>query len=209
MSEKIIFLIDFDMTISKIDSTDTLLEVHNPEDKAEFRKKFKTDAITMREYIKYGLESLNITKEEFLKTLEKITIDESFIDFVNSGVNFRIVSAGTKLNISGSLIKYNLNLDEYIISNDINFEGNKITVTNPYLDKEMYYGVDKKEIVNNFQNEGYKVYFVGDGPSDYRAMEVADFVFVRKGMRAVKFCQENNIKFKEFDNFNEILNYKN
>lgn len=205
MSEKKIFLIDFDMTISYIDSTDTLLETHNPEDKTEFRKKFKTDQITMREYIKYGLESLNITKEEFLKTLEKITIDETFIDFTKSGVDFRIVSAGTKLNISGSLLKYNLNIDDKIISNDIEFDGNKITVLNPYLDKEMYYGVDKKEIVKKFQNEGYKVYFVGDGPSDYRAMEVADYVFVRKGMRAVKFCQENNIDFKEFNNFNEIL----
>ena len=39
-------------------------------------------------------------------------------------------------------------------------------------------------------------------------METADFVFVRKGTRAVKFCLEENIDFLEFDNFNEILEWE-
>ena len=206
--KKEIFLIDFDITISKIDSTDTLLGSHNPVLRDENRKKYRNNEITMREYVKIGLESLNITKEEFLKTLRKVKIDETFVDFINSGVSFRIVSAGTKLNITGTLINYDINMTEdAIISNDIEFEGNKITVTNPFLDKEEYYGVDKKEAVENYQRQGYRVYFIGDGPSDYRAIEVADFSFIRKGTRAIKFCEENNIDFFEFDNFNEILEY--
>ena len=49
-------------------------------------------------------------------------------------------------------MKYNINLtDDDIISNDISFDGNKIKITNPFLDKEMYYGVDKKEAVENYQ----------------------------------------------------------
>ena len=206
--KKEIFLIDFDITISKIDSTDTLLGSHNPVLRDEIRKKYRNNEITMREYVKIGLESLNITKEEFLKTLRKVKIDETFVDFINSGVSFRIVSAGTKLNITGTLINYDINMTEdAIISNDIEFEGNKITVTNPFLDKEEYYGVDKKEAVENYQRQGYRVYFIGDGPSDYRAIEVADFSFIRKGTRAVKFCQENGIDFFEFDNFREILEW--
>ena len=206
--KKEIFLIDFDITISKIDSTDTLLGSHNPVLRDEIRKKYRNNEITMREYVKIGLESLNITKEEFLKTLRKVKIDETFVDFINSGVSFRIVSAGTKLNITGTLINYDINMTEdAIISNDIEFEDNKITVTNPFLDKEEYYGVDKKEAVENYQRQGYRVYFIGDGPSDYRAIEVADFSFIRKGTRAIKFCEENNIDFFEFDNFNEILEY--
>ena len=152
--KKEIFLIDFDITISKIDSTDTLLGSHNPVLRDEIRKKYRNNEITMREYVKIGLESLNITKEEFLKTLRKVKIDETFVDFINSGVSFRIVSAGTKLNITGTLINYDINMTEdAIISNDIEFEGNKITVTNPFLDKEEYYGVDKKEAVENYQRQ--------------------------------------------------------
>lgn len=206
--DKIIFLIDFDITISKKDSTDTLLEVHNKQVKNIIRTQYKSGQITMREYLKTAIESLNITREQFLETLKLIEIDESFVDFVKSGTEFKIVSAGTKLNIAGVLKNYNININEdEIISNDIHFDGDKITVTNPYLDKEGYYGVDKKEAVEKYKNEGYTVYFVGDGPSDYRAIETAHFSFIRKGTRAIKFCEENNIKYKEFDNFNEILEY--
>ena len=209
-NKKSIFLIDFDITISKKDSTDVLLETHQPEFKQELRKKYRAGEYSIREFIKYGLGSLNITKEQYIQTLqENVTIDETFIDFVKSGAEFKIVSAGARLNVQGTLLKYGINLpDSEVISNDLKFSGtdkNQITVENPFLDKEGYYGVDKKEAVENYKKKGYKTYFVGDGPSDYKALEVADFAFVRKGTRAVKFCEENGIEFFEFDNFNEIL----
>ena len=213
-NKKSIFLIDFDITISNKDSTDVLLETHQPEFKQELRKKYRAGEYSIREFIKYGLGSLNITKEQYIQTLqENVTIDETFIDFVKSGEEFKIVSAGARLNIQGTLSKYGINLpDSEVISNDLKFSGtdkNQITVENPFLDKEGYYGVDKKEAVENYKKKGYKTYFVGDGPSDYKALEVADFAFVRKGTRAVKFCEENGIEFFEFDNFNEILEWRN
>ena len=213
-NKKSIFLIDFDITISKKDSTDVLLETHQPEFKQELRKKYRAGEYSIREFIKYGLGSLNITKEQYIQTLqENVTIDETFIDFVKSGVEFKIVSAGSRLNVQGTLLKYGINLpDSEVISNDLKFDGadkNQITVENPFLDKEGYYGVDKKEAVENYKKKGYTTYFVGDGPSDYKALEVADFAFVRKGTRAVKFCEENGIEFFEFDNFNEILEWRN
>ena len=207
MNKKRIFLIDFDRTISNEDSTDVLLETHNPEFKKDLRKRYKAGKVTIRQFIKEGLSSLNITKDEYIKTLqEKVTIDESFKNFVQSGLEFRIVSAGSRLNVQGSLLGYGIDLpDEKIISNDLKFDGNKITVENPFLDKEKIYGVDKKEAVEKFKKQGYEVIYVGDGPSDYRAMEVANFVLVRKGTRAVKFCSENGINFREFESFSEIL----
>ena len=213
-NKKSIFLIDFDITISNKDSTDVLLETHQPEFKQELRKKYRAGEYSIREFIKYGLGSLNITKEQYIQTLqENVTIDETFIDFVKSGVEFKIVSAGSRLNVQGTLLKYGINLpDSEVISNDLKFDGadkNQITVENPFLDKEGYYGVDKKEAVENYKKKGYTTYFVGDGPSDYKALEVADFAFVRKGTRAVKFCEENGIEFFEFDNFNEILEWRN
>ena len=211
-NKKSIFLIDFDITISKKDSTDVLLETHQPEFKQELRKRYRAGEYSIREFIKYGLGSLNITKEQYIQTLqENVTIDETFIDFVKSGAEFKIVSAGGRLNVQGTLSKYGINLpDSEVISNDLKFSGtdkNQITVENPFLDKEGYYGVDKKEAVENYKKQGYTTYFVGDGPSDYEALEVADFAFVRKGTRAVKFCEENGIEFFEFGDFDEILKW--
>ena len=75
------------------------------------------------------------------------------------------------------------------------------------VDESMFEYKFKNPKVQKYKDEGYTVYFVGDGPSDYRAIEVADFSFVRKGTRAIKFCQENEIDLFEFENFDEILNY--
>lgn len=212
-NKKSIFLIDFDITISKKDSTDVLLETHQPEFKKELRKRYRAGEFSIREFIKNGLGSLNITKEQYIKTLqENVPIDETFINFAKSGIKFKIVSAGARLNVQGTLSKYGINLpDSEVISNDLKFNGadkNEITVENPFLDREGYYGVDKKEAVENYQKQGYITYFVGDGPSDYKALEVADFAFVRKGTRAIKFCEENGIEFFEFENFNEILEWR-
>jgi len=145
-NKKSIFLIDFDITISKKDSTDVLLEIHQPEFKQELRKKYRAGEYSIREFIKYGLGSLNITKEQYIQTLqENVTIDETFIDFVKSGAEFKIVSAGARLNVQGTLLKYGINLpDSEVISNDLKFSGtdkNQITVENPFLDEEDYYGV--------------------------------------------------------------------
>ena len=213
-NKKSIFLIDFDITISKKDSTDVLLEARQPEFKKELRKRYRAGEFSIREFIKNGLGSLNITKEQYIKTLqENVPIDETFINFAKSGIKFKIVSAGARLNVQGTLSKYGINLpDSEVISNDLKFSGtdkNEITVENPFLDKEGYYGVDKKEAVESYQKQGYITYFVGDGPSDYKALEVADFAFVRKGTRAIKFCEENGIEFFEFGDFDEILEWRN
>ena len=92
MSKKLIFLIDFDITISKRDSTDTLLSVYQPELKEDIRKKYRSGEITMKEYLQTGIESLNITKEEFLETLKLVGIDETFTDFVKSGIAPNIIA---------------------------------------------------------------------------------------------------------------------
>ena len=69
-NKKSIFLIDFDITISNKDSTDVLLEMHQPEFKQEIRKSYRAGEFSIREFIKNGLGSLNITKEQYIKTLQ-------------------------------------------------------------------------------------------------------------------------------------------
>ena len=98
MNKKEIFLIDFDITISRNDSTDTLMQVFNPEKHTEIKAKYRSGEITMREYLKDGLESLKITKEQFVDTLKLVKIDETFKHILKSGHKFKIGSAGTTLN---------------------------------------------------------------------------------------------------------------
>lgn len=207
-----IFLIDFDITISKNDSTDVLLEIHNKQKKQEILELYRNGKLTIREYIKYGLESLDLTKEEYINTLKNnVKIDDTFQYFLDNKFNYRIVSAGSNLNVLASLLGNGIEIKEdMIISNNLVFDNDKITVVNTYLDDNSYYGVDKGAIVKEFQNNGYRVIYLGDGPSDYEAAKVADYVFARSGTRLVNFCNNNNIEFLEFENFIEVVEkYKN
>ena len=207
-----IFLIDFDITISKNDSTDVLLEIHNKQKKQEILELYRNGKLTIREYIKYGLESLDLTKEEYINTLKNnVKIDDTFQYFLDNKFNYRIVSAGSNLNVLASLLGNGIEIKEdMIISNNLVFDNDKIKVVNTYLDDNSYYGVDKGAIVKGFQNNGYRVIYLGDGPSDYEAAKVADYVFARSGTRLVNFCNNNNIEFLEFENFIEVVEkYKN
>jgi len=58
-------------------------------------------------------------------------------------------------------------------------------------------------IIRKYQAEGYKVVFVGDGPTDKEAAEVADFVFA-KG-RLVEYCQAKGLPFTAFESFSDLL----
>ena len=121
-----IFLVDFDKTISFNDSTDALMKKHNPEGLRIIREKYRNKELTIMGFIKTCLESLNITKEEYLKTLgEEMKIDKTFREFAESGLDYRIVSAGSKLNVTGSLDSKEIYVDEkLILSNIVNFQKN-------------------------------------------------------------------------------------
>ncbi len=121
---KDIFLIDFDITISLNDSTDVLLEKYNVTKKEEIIALYRKGELTIREYIKYGLESLNVSKEEYVETLKQnVKVDKTFQYFLDEGFDYRIVSAGADVNVLASLQGNNIHIQESkIISNELIFE---------------------------------------------------------------------------------------
>ena len=201
-----IFLVDFDKTISYNDSTDVIMRKHNPEFLKKVRERYRNKQVGIMGFMKACLESLEISEKEYIKSLEDVKIDRTFKKFLESGFDYRIVSAGTRTNVTGSLLKENIFIDDkLIISNELSFENGKVRMEFPYADKERYFGVDKRSLVLEYKNKGKKVIFVGDGPSDYEAVKVADCVFARSSSRLVEHCNENNIKFSEFSDFEDLI----
>lgn len=191
-----IYLVDFDITVTKKDTLETLMRKYNPEAISTIKQKYRNGEISMYDYIESALLSLSITKEEYTKFLrDNVDIDETFISFYNTN-NVKIVSFGTKLNVMSVLSKYSLDINkDDIFAHDIEIENKKVKIKNK-LENKKYIVMEMKKYD--------KVTFIGDGPSDYEAMKVADFVFARSNTRAVKYLKENNIDFKEFNNFDEI-----
>ncbi|MGF7059451.1 HAD-IB family phosphatase [Brassicibacter mesophilus] len=209
---KDIFLIDFDGTIAFNDSTHLLANRFIPKKYEYYRQKFSEGKVNVKKFVYDLLTSLNIDQETFRKTLhQEILVDKSFKDFIDKDIEVRIVSAGTKFNVIYSLESIDLDFNEAnIYANDIFFNGNEIELQYPYLDKSEENGVDKASIIYKYRDAGYRVIFVGDGPSDYMAAKEADIVYARKGTRLEKKCREYNINFMTFSDFNELYaNYLN
>ena len=64
-------------------------------------------------------------------------------------------------------------------------------------------GNSKALMVRRFQQQGYHVFYAGDGSSDFEAGEVADTVFAHRQM--AEMCQAAGIPFTPFTDFGPIL----
>lgn len=64
-------------------------------------------------------------------------------------------------------------------------------------------GNSKALLVRRFQKQGYHVFYMGDGSSDFEAGAVADTVFAHRQMAAM--CEDAGIPFTPFTDFGPVL----
>lgn len=211
LMKELIFLVDFDRTITLNDSTDELLNQFNPDLVKEYQKKFRKGELRVREYIKGLLESLKVTESEYKDAVSKnLLIDPEFKKFIELGYEIRIVSAGTYENILPNFKKEGINIPiEHIYSNKLSFRDDNIELSFPYDNEDSDEGICKKTILKKYKSLYKKVYFIGDGYSDIGAASEADFVFAKRGRYLEKYCIEKKINFFVYDNFLDIIGYVN
>ena len=64
-------------------------------------------------------------------------------------------------------------------------------------------GNSKALMVRRFQQQGYHVFYMGDGSSDFEAGEVADTVFAHRQM--AQMCEDAGIPYTPFTDFGPVL----
>lgn len=204
---KRIFLIDFDCTITHNDTTDELMKIYNQDMLEDYQRKFRSGELTVKKYLSDLITSLNIDEEEYKKSVAKnVIVDQYFKEFVEHGEKFRIVSAGTVLNIVSVLEANGIYVNrDNIYSNSVIFENGKIRIEYPYEYDSSFYGISKGSIVDKYKAKGYEVIFIGDGVADIEASKHADKLFAKVGHRLEKHCVENGIEFTPYKNFKDII----
>lgn len=205
----LIFLVDFDRTITLNDSTDELMNQFNPQLVEEYQGKFRRGELRVREYIKGLLESLKLTKEDYEKAVSKnLQIDPDFKKFIELGYEMRVVSAGTYENILPNFQKEGIDIPlEHIYSNKLTFREDNIEISFPYDNEDSDEGICKKTILLKYKQKYKKVFFIGDGYSDIGAASKADFVFAKRGRYLEKYCLEKGIDVFVYDTFYDIIEY--
>lgn len=207
--QKLAVLCDFDGTITPGDILDILYtKFAGPECQELAKKWFKGEISTPAE-IQGCFASMRATQAEMESALDPVRIDPSFADLVRfcreQGYKFAILSDGLGWYIGYILQRHGI-ADVTVYANEIEFAPDGMRIHSPwYHPNTPLRGTSKPAIIQKYQAEGYKVVFIGDGPTDVEAVEVADFVFA-KG-RLVEYCTIKGVPFTAFNHFSNVIQH--
>jgi 2-hydroxy-3-keto-5-methylthiopentenyl-1-phosphate phosphatase len=62
----------------------------------------------------------------------------------------------------------------------------------------------KEDLVKQYNKQGFRTIYVGDGLSDFNAVRRADFLFVVKESKLAELCKRENIPHHEITDFQEV-----
>jgi 2-hydroxy-3-keto-5-methylthiopentenyl-1-phosphate phosphatase len=148
----------------------------------------------------------SITHDEFFKYVDQFTVDPHFLGFVrfcvDRDVSVTILSDG--LDAYVERILSNAELDHVsMYANHAEFAEEKLQVSFPYSDAEcnLCGNCKRNQMLNTSADEDVILY-VGDGYSDRCPIRYADFVFAKRQL--IKYCQQQNVSFFEFNHFGDV-----
>ena len=203
MQNNIIFYIDFDGTITDIDTLNFLLEWFTGDKWLYFDKFFLEGKMSSFECIteQVGLMK-KVTKGDMLSAVKDVKIDQHFKKFLKEsrgrGYNIEILSDGLDVYIEGILSQNGLrNLK---IKSNKYLGGGKVEF--PYRKNlcEKECGNCKKSHINK---NLYSIY-IGDGRSDFCAAECCDLIFAKNSLAL--YLEKTKKKYSPFKDFLDVCN---
>lgn len=203
-----LFVIDFDGTLSVGDTVDAMLERFADSSWQDLERDWLDGKITAVECMKQQLDLVEVDQVTLENFFRGIQLDASFIPFhkyISQFSKVAIVSDG--LDHAIDVATHNAEIPTMpIYANKLSFKPNGVSISYPYKnpDCKAGNGVCKCQIADQLSSDvGGPVVLVGDGKSDYCLAGQADIVFA-KG-KLITYCEQQNIPFRRFKTFAEVL----
>jgi 2,3-diketo-5-methylthio-1-phosphopentane phosphatase len=144
--------------------------------------------------------------DEFLKYVDQFSVDPHFTGIVNfcyeRDIPLMVLSDGLDVYVERVLSNAGLSHVPFF-ANHAEFVGERLKVSFPYADAEcnLCGNCKRNHMLNTSADEDVIVY-IGDGYSDRCPIRYADFVFAKRQL--IKYCQQQNITFFEFNHFGDV-----
>ena len=203
-----LFVIDFDGTLSVGDTVDAMLEKFADNRWEILEDEWLKGNITAIECMKQQLDLVEVDQDTLEAFFRDIQLDASFIPFhkyISKFSKVAIVSDG--LDHAIDVATKNAAIPAMpIYANKLDFKPNGISISYPYRNPECKAGngVCKCQIAQQLTTDvGGPVVLIGDGKSDYCLAKYADIVFA-KG-KLIKYCENESITFTQFNSFADVL----
>ena len=201
-------LTDFDDTAAYQNVAELLLDRFGDSSWMDIRARFRSGELTLKEYQEITFRNILADRSEMWDYVKRRASFRPYFGALWQHCNkynypMAIVSHGLDFYIQALLEKDGLNqIPVYAVNTDFASDGLRYEYTFTYPDDSAK-GNSKGLIVNRFQQEGYKVIYIGDGRSDFEAAVEADEVFAHSIL--ANQCEQQGIPFRPFYDFGDVL----
>jgi 2,3-diketo-5-methylthio-1-phosphopentane phosphatase len=204
-----IFFIDFDGTITNIDTCFAMVKAFASDGWEEIDRLWQEKKLSTKECANRTFQLFNakpVDLELFLNTIE---IDPFFKEFVQTakihGDKIVVLSDGYDFNIKTVFHKYEIDLPFY--SNKLSYNGN-FHIDCLYSDESCgNCGTCKTNLIKKLKGDSDSAIYIGDGYSDFCPAKHADIVFAKNTL--LEHCLKSGIKATPYRNFGDIIRKMN
>lgn len=198
---------DFDGTVTEKDTSFFLLDAFAQGDWRRLLREYKEHKISVGEFNTKAFTMVKADKPTLLDALKgKVEVRAGFHELVDyclkKGFRLVIVSNGLDFYIEAILKDQGLeNIEVHAAQASFHPEGMKVYYVGPD-GRKLDDGV-KEAYTQSFLKLGYRVIYVGNGDSDIVPAKYAHHVFATGELLA--YCRANNLNYKPFENFIDVV----
>jgi 2-hydroxy-3-keto-5-methylthiopentenyl-1-phosphate phosphatase len=200
---------DFDGTVTEEDASFFLLDAFAQGDWRRLLREYKEHKISVGEFNTKAFAMVKDDKPKLLEELkDKVKVRAGLHELVNyclrKGFRLVIVSNGLDFYIKAVLKDLGLDgIEVHAAQASFHPEGMKVQYVGP--DGTRLEDDFKEAYIKSFLKLGYRVIYVGNGDSDFAPAKYAHHVFATGELLA--YCKENNLNYKPFEDFIDIVRY--
>jgi 2-hydroxy-3-keto-5-methylthiopentenyl-1-phosphate phosphatase len=204
---KLIFLCDFDGTITQTDTSHAILDHFTGKRWIPINDAWRRFEITTEDRVRRQFGLFHTNEEELGEVVRQVAIDPHFPAFVSwcrrNGHDLKIVSDGFDFCIDRILSQHRLSHLEYV-ANHLSFEDGTMILDFVHQNPECQMCGNCKWLVSKeAQRNAGRIVYIGDGLSDRGGAILASWIFA-KGLLA-DYCRVNRIPFIPYGSFADIL----
>ena len=207
---KLAILSDFDDTAAQQNVAHLVLDRFSETDWRPLLEQFHQGTIKPRDYFEMPFRPITASKHDMQAYVRQAArLRPGFTELadfcMSSGIELAVVTYGLDFYVEALLESANLQrLPTYAVGARFSDQG---------MDFEYRYtresctewGNCKCSVVDSYRERGYKVYYAGDGMSDYCPARRADFVFATS--RLLDMCLKESLPNRELRDFFDVLDY--
>ena len=201
-------LLDFDDTAAEQNVAEMLLTRFGDPTWQDVRGRFRAGELNLKEYQEIAFRNIQAnvtTMQDHVRSHANLRpyFNELSVYCQENSIPFAIVSQGLDFYIEALLAKEgHAQVPVYAVNTSFSDQGIAYEYRHTRAGQEKQ-GNSKGLVVEQYQQQGYHIFYAGDGMSDFEAATRADVLYAHRTL--AQECTRSNIPFRPFTDFQDMF----